>query len=83
MPGGGFREDGRKWRKCRSFKDGSPYLLPVQVLSRRFRTRFAEALRTQDPGLFRTVPGRVWEKEWVVHSQPAGRGHEAVGYLAR
>jgi hypothetical protein len=25
----------------------------------------------------------VWEKQWVVHSQPAGRGHEAIGYLAR
>ena len=83
VPGGGLREDGRKWRKCRTLQDGSPFLLPVQVLSRRFRTRFAEARRTQEPEFFRTVPGRVWEKEWVVHSQPAGRGHEAVGYLAR
>ena len=25
----------------------------------------------------------MWAKEWVVHSQPAGRGEEAIGYLAR
>ena len=32
MPGGGLRADGQKWRKCRTLKDGSPYLLPVQIL---------------------------------------------------
>jgi hypothetical protein len=83
VPGGGVRADGQKWRQCRTLKDGTPYLLPVPVLSRRFRTRFAEALRTQAPELHREVPRAVWEKEWVVHSQPAGRGHAAVGYLAR
>jgi len=83
IPGGGLRADGKKWRKCRTRKDGSPYLLPVQVLSRRLRTRMAAALRAEAPELYREVPRAVWGKEWVVHSQPAGRGHEAVGYLAR
>ena len=82
VPGGGLRADGRKWRKCRTLKDGTPYLLPVQVLSRRFRTRIAQALRTGAPELFREVPRAVWSKEWVVHSQPAGRGQEAIGYLS-
>ena len=83
IPGGGLRGDERKWRKCRRLKDGSPYLLPVQVLSRRFRTRFAEALRAQAPELYREVPRAVWEKDWVVHSQAAGNGAAALGYLAR
>lgn len=83
IPGGGLRADGRKWRQCRTLKDGSPYLLPVQVLSRRFRTRVAAALRTQAPELYREVPRAAWVKQWVVHSQPAGRGKEAFGYLAR
>lgn len=83
IPGGGLRADQKKWRKCRALKDGSPYLLPVQVLSRRFRTRMAEALRAEAAELYRQAPGGVWAKEWVVHSQPAGRGQEAVGYLAR
>ena len=83
VPGGGLRADGMKWRRCRTLKDGTPYLLPVQVLSRRFRTRVAERLRAEAPDLCRQLPRGVWEKEWVVHSQPAGRGEEAVGYLAR
>lgn len=82
VPGGGLRADGRKWRKCRTLRDGTPYLLPVQVLSRRFRARFAGALRGEAPELFREVPRAAWEKEWVVHSQPAGRGAEAIGYLS-
>jgi hypothetical protein len=83
VPGGGLRPDGKRWRKCRTLKDGSHFLLPVQVLSRRFRTRLAARLRADAPELYRAVPRAVWEKEWVVHSQPAGRGHEAIGYLAR
>jgi hypothetical protein len=83
VPGGGLRSDQRKWRKCRTLRDGTPYLLPVRVLSRRLRTRFAEALREKAPELYREVPAEAWQKEWVVHSQPAGRGRAAVGYLAR
>lgn len=67
----------------RRLKDGSPYLLPVQVLSRRFRTRMAEALRQQAPDLYRKAPRAVWTKHWVVHSQSAGSGAAAFGYLAR
>jgi len=83
VPGGGLRADQKKWRKCRTLQDGSPYLLPVQVLSRRFRTRVAARLRGESPELYRKLPRAVWGKKWVVHSQPAGRGEEAVGYLAR
>ena len=35
------------------------------------------------PDLYGQIPRGVWETEWVVHSQAAGRGEEAVGYLAR
>jgi hypothetical protein len=83
IPGGGLRADGRRWRRCRTLKDGTPFLLPVQVLSRRFRTRMAARLRAEAPELYREVPRAVWEKAWVVHSQAAGRGEEAIGYLAR
>lgn len=63
VPGGGLRADEKRWRKCRTLKDGSPYLLPVQVLSRRFRTRVAAALREAAPELHREVPQAAWEKE--------------------
>jgi hypothetical protein len=59
------------------------YLLCVNVLSVRMRTRFERALREQDPALFHQIPPSVWRKEWVVHSKPVGRGKEALAYLSR
>jgi hypothetical protein len=82
VPGGGLRADGRKWRRCRVTKKSQPYLLPVEVLSRRFRNRFAAALREQAPELYAQLEATVWKKKWVVHSQPAGSGQAAVGYLS-
>lgn len=69
-------------RRCRMTKEHQPYLLPVQVLSQRFRNRFAAALREQSPQLHGEVPPAVWRKAWVVHSQPAGGGQAAIGHLS-
>lgn len=77
IPGGGLRADHRKWRKCRTTAKGGSYLLPVHVLSRRFRNRFAAELKAQAPELYQEVPAAVWRREWVVNSQDCGRG-EAV-----
>ncbi len=83
VPGGGLRADQRTWRRCRTTKAGEPFLLPVQVLSRRFRQLLQESLQAEAPALFSTLPARVWQSEWVVPSQPAGTGAAALGYLAR
>jgi putative transposase/transposase-like zinc-binding protein len=82
VPGGGLRADQRKWRRCRRLSDGTPYLLPVQVLSHRFRNRLATNLREKAPALYHQLPALVWRKRWVVHSQAVGRGQQAVSYLA-
>jgi len=59
------------------------YLLCVDVLSVRIRTRFERALRERDPSLFHQIAHSVWRKAWVVHSEPVGQGKEALTYLAR
>lgn len=59
------------------------YLLCVDVLSVRMRTRFERALRERDPSLFHQIAPSVWRKAWVVHSEPVGQGKEALTYLAR
>ena len=56
------------------------FYLPVQVLSARFRNRMREALQAADPLLLATIPGSVWKKVWVVHSQLAGIGEKALEY---
>lgn len=58
------------------------FLLPVHVLSARFRSRFRRALQDH-PALFAQVPPSLWRKPWVVHSQPAGSGRNALAYLSR
>src|SRR5712691_6195956 len=74
VTGGGLTADGR-W--CSSRKD---FLVPVKALSRIFRAKFRDQLKKT--GLFAQVQARVWQKDWVVHSEPVGSGAQAFQYLA-
>jgi hypothetical protein len=75
VPGGGLAEDGQTWLPA-----NKNFFLPVKALSRIFRAKFRDALRSTD--LFSDVPSEVWTKEWVVHCQPVGKGISALKYLA-
>ena len=57
------------------------FLVPVWALSLIFRAKFCAALKKA--GLLQKAPPAVWQKKWVVHSQPAGRGDKVLQYLAR
>lgn len=59
------------------------FLLHVEVLSARFRSRMRSALKTKYPDLHAQIPGRAWRKDWVVHSEPVGTGKAALTYLSR
>jgi hypothetical protein len=74
VTGGGLTADGR-WRSAR--KD---FLVPVKALSPIFRAKFRDALKQTE--LFAQVDARVWQKDWVVHSEPVGSGQQAFQYLA-
>ena len=78
VPGVALASDGTL-----GFTRSPEFFLPVQVLSARFRTRMRETLEAEDPELLATIPGSVWKKAWVVHSQPAGTGEKALEYLSR
>lgn len=77
VPGVALREDGTLCFPC-----DPEYLVPVQRLSARFRSRMRNSLRQLTPELYATVPSRVWRESWVVHSQFAGRGPQALSYLS-
>ena len=78
VPGGGLSPDQTRWIACRS-----GFLLPVRVLSRRFRTLFLERLRAAgaadklrfsgahatlaEPGAFADRLETLRTKEWVVY----------------
>lgn len=74
---GGLSADGTQWVTAQH----PAYLVPVQALSVLFRAKLCAALK--QAGLLAHVPPGVWDKGWVVHSQPAGRGDQVLDYLGR
>ena len=74
---GGLSPDGTQWLAARH----PAYLVPVQALSVLFRAKLCAALKKA--GLLAGVPPGAWQKPWVVHCQPAGRGERVLDYLGR
>jgi hypothetical protein len=81
VPGGGVSPDGKRWVACRR----RSFLLPVQVLSSRFRNLFLTYLRDAfrkgrlkfygemaglaRPAAFEALCGRVGRIKWVVYAK--------------
>lgn len=74
VTGGGLSKSG-EWKRSRE-----DFLVPVRALSVIFRAKFRDLLKKTD--LFNQVDARVWEKDWVVHSESVGSGEAAFKYLA-
>ncbi len=89
VPGGGLSPDHTKWIACRQ-----GFLLPVKVLSRRFRSKFLGALRqafaarklvcagqlTQlaQPPQYQKLLKELDQREWVVYAKPPFGGPAQV-----
>ncbi len=89
VPGGGLERYGKRWIHGRR-----RFLLPVRVLSARFRRRFLEALRTaydqgqlqwfgelqslRDPHAFAEFLAPLQKTGWVVYAQPPFGGPQHV-----
>jgi len=90
VPGGGFSLDGRRWIGVRK----SSYLLPIKVLSRRFRTLLCESLRAaarsgklerlpKNVPLHLTIEGAA-AQEWIAYAKsPFGGPEQVLEYLSR
>lgn len=77
VPGGGLADNPVQWKPLPS----PEFLLPVAVLSARFRTRFKAALSTHSEWMAQFNP-QIWNKSWVVHVKPVGSGESALKYLS-
>lgn len=89
VPGGGLSVDGQRWISARR-----RFLLPVRLLSRRFRRLFLEALEKayaqgqlqffgeleplRDPQAFADYLAPLRKKEWVVYAKPPFGGPQHV-----
>ena len=74
---GGLASDGQTWVDPKHPK----FLVPDPALSIIFRAKFCDGLKKA--GLLPHAPVSVWKKNWVVHSQHAGRGDKVLDYLGR
>ena len=74
---GGLAPGGQTWVNPRHRK----FLVPDPALSIIFRAKFCARLKKA--GLLSNAPLPVWKKNWVVHSQHAGRGDKVLDYLGR
>lgn len=90
VPGGGFSLDGKRWASLRS----PTYLLPVKVLSKRFRTLLCNYLRDAErKGKLARLPKTVLPhaaiegaraQEWIAYvKRPFGGPRQVLRYLAR
>jgi hypothetical protein len=75
VPAGGLSANGETWLETKN-----NFLVPVKALSVLFRAKFRDALKKTD--LFDEVPSAVWQRDWVTHCKPVGRGEGALQYLA-
>ena len=79
IPAGALSPDDSQWVPCRY----QNFLLPVKALGKRMRTLFAEELQKINPCAMQEIPRSAWRKSWVVHSENAGNGENALRYLSR
>src|SRR3990172_5885340 len=75
VPAGGSDFDTQAWLPARH-----QFLLPVRALSRIFRGKFRDSLKSTS--CYAHIPSIVWGQEWVVHCEPVGSGLNALKYLA-
>jgi predicted Zn-ribbon and HTH transcriptional regulator len=93
VPGGGYDERKKRWKKCRP-----DYLLPVRVLTKRFRSLFLVALKEKyrnnelslsgccfdNPEVFQGLIDDLFETEWVVYLKESFKNEAGViEYLGR
>ena len=75
---GGLFEDENIW-----LPSNEDFLVPVKALSKIVKAKFRDMLKNENKDIFNEIPQRVWENDWVVHSEPVGSGEQALTYLAR
>ncbi len=80
VPGGGVDKISN-WKNIRA--DGK-FLFSVKALSKVFRAKFCEKLKTKEPIKYEQIRQELWEKRWVVFAKkPFGSPKSVVEYLGR
>ena len=89
VPGGGLSDDRSRWISCKK-----NFFIPVVVLSKRFRRKFIDGLKSlygenelylgrslqplQNPEAFGRLIDTLYATDWVVYAKPAFRSADTV-----
>jgi hypothetical protein len=76
IPGGAVSKDADQWLSSRE-----DLFVHTKPFAKIFRAKFRDEMKKAK--LFHKIDPSVWKQAWVVHSQPAGKGQNALRYLAR
>lgn len=80
VPGGGVDKNGQ-WTNTRT--DGK-FLFPVKALSKVFRAKYCEKLKSKLPIDYEKIRQELWQKPWVVFAKrPFGNSKSVIEYLGR
>jgi hypothetical protein len=80
VPGGGLTKAGN-WRTARS---KGKYLFPVKAMSKVFRAKYVDALKSRISNLDKNLVNALFKKDWVVYAKrPFGGPEHVVEYLGR
>ena len=77
VPGGAFDTVRNEWKSCQH-----AFLVPVKALSKIYRGKLRDHLKSNDLKLFNSIPKTAWKKEFVTHSKPVGKGESTFKYLS-
>lgn len=88
VPAGGLSEDGMEWIRAKE-----NFLVPVKILSKIYRARFCDKLKSMigskslvipDGTLVNELQNKLYQKQWVVYAKKTGKTvNHALQYLAR
>jgi hypothetical protein len=80
VPGGGLTRAG-KWKTARN---KGRFLFPVKAMSKVFRAKYVDALKSRIPSLDKGLVDALFQKDWVVYAKrPFAHPSHVVEYLGR
>jgi Putative transposase/Transposase zinc-binding domain len=80
VPGGGVDKDGA-WQNA---KANGKFLFPVKAMSKVFRAKYCEKLKSKLPIEYEQIREELWKKPWVVFAKrPFGTTQSVIEYLGR
>ncbi len=77
VPGGAFNIERNVWNKA-----SNKFLIPVKLLSKKFREKIEILLQKRNPEIFDIIHQKIWESGFNTHSEPVGNGESTLKYLA-